>query len=202
MARSFRPVPSQLTAVGGEECSLDGGRPAYGPSVQISIEPLRLEDAQAVVEAEDEQTVRWLSEEKSTIEGTTEFIAQLARDAEQGKPKRVFGIWLDGFCVGTVDFDPDVTDGLEPGDVNIAYGVAPWVRGREIAARAVELICATVRERGVGTRAVIRTDARNAASSRVAEKAGFVHLRDVHIATEPLDGESPVVMHVYGRNLL
>ncbi|MGP9683046.1 GNAT family N-acetyltransferase [Brachybacterium sp. AOP3-A1-3] len=170
--------------------------------MQISIEPLRLEDARAVVDAEDEQTVRWLSEEKSTIEGTTEFIAQLSRDAELGKPKRVFGIWLDGHCVGTVDFDPDVTDGLEPGDVNIAYGVAPWVRGRDIAARAVELICATIRDRAVGTRAVIRCDARNAASSRVAEKASFEHLREVQIDTEALDDGSPVVMHVYDRNLL
>lgn len=170
--------------------------------MEISIQPLRLEDARAVVDAEDEQTVRWLSEEKSTIEGATEYIAQLARDANQGKPKRAFGIWLDGRCVGTVDFDPDVTDGLEPGDVNIAYGVAPWVRGRNVAARAVELICATIRERAVGTRAVIRTDARNTASSRVAEKAGFVHLRDVHITTERLDNGRPVVMHVYGRDLL
>ncbi|WP_157975671.1 GNAT family N-acetyltransferase [Brachybacterium sp. YJGR34] len=169
--------------------------------MQVSIEPLRLEDARAIVEAEDEQTVRWLSEAKSTVEGTTEFIAQLARDAERGKPKRVFGIWLDGTFVGTIDFDPDVTDGLEPGDVNIAYGVAPSVRGRGVAARAVELICATIQERAVGKRAVIRTDARNAASSRVAEKAGFVHLRDVHITTETLEDGSPVVMHVYGRDL-
>lgn len=187
---------------GGRKPSHDDARPAYGLEMHISIEPLRLEDARAVLEAEDEQTVRWLSEEKSTIEGTTEYIAQLARDAEQGKPKRVFGVWLDGRCVGTVDFDPDVTDGLESGDVNIAYGVAPWVRGRGIAARAVELICATIHERAIGTRAVIRTDTRNVASSRVAEKAGFVHLRDVHITTETLDDGTPVVMHVYGRGLI
>lgn len=169
--------------------------------MRISIQPLRREDARAVVDAEDDETVRWLSEEKSTIRGTEEYISRLARDAKQGKPKRAFGIWLDGRCVGTVDYDPDVTDGLEPGDVNIAYGVAPWARGRGVAVHAVELICATIRERAVGTRAVIRTDARNPASSRVAEKAGFTHLRDVHVTTETQDGGRPVVMHVYGRTL-
>ncbi|MGP5307057.1 GNAT family N-acetyltransferase [Brachybacterium alimentarium] len=106
--------------------------------MQITIEPLRLEDARAVVEAEDEETVRWLSEEKSTVEGTTKFIARLAREAEQDKPKRVFGICLDGAFVGTIDFDPDVTDGLEAGDVNIAYGVDLSVRGRGVAAQAVD----------------------------------------------------------------
>ena len=169
--------------------------------MHISIEPLRPEDARAIVEAEDDLTVRWLSEQKSTLEGTSEYIARLAREAEQGKAKRVFGIRLDGRCVGTVDYDPDVTDGLEEGDVNIAYGVAPWVRGRGIAVRAVELICATIRERRVGTRAVIRADARNAASSRVAEKAGFLHLRDIDIASESQENGQPAVLHVYGLEL-
>ena len=167
----------------------------------VSLAPLRPEDAQAIVDAEDHLTVRWLSEGESALEGTEQYIVQLARDAEQGRRKRAFGIWADGRCVGTVDFDPDVTGGLEPGDVNIAYNVAPWVRGRGVAARAVELICATILERGVGTRAVIRADLRNAASSRVAEKAGFVLLRDVLIEAERQEDGSPVVLRVYGRDL-
>ena len=89
--------------------------------------------------------MRWLSEKKSTLEGTSEYIAQLAREAEQGKPKRVFGIWLDGRCVGTVDYDPDVTDGLEAGDVNISYGVAPPLGPRP-------------RDRGPRRRADLRDD--------------------------------------------
>lgn len=175
--------------------------PTYRPGVQISIEPLRPEDAPALVAAEDEQTVRWLSEEKSTVAGTSEYIAQLARGAEQGRRKRAFGIWLGGHCVGTVDYDPDVTAGIEPGDVNISYGVAPWVRGRGIAVRAVELICTTIRERGAGHRAVIRTDARNAASVRVAEKAGFERLGDLLDPSGDRAHGTAVVMHVFGRDL-
>lgn len=170
--------------------------------MQISIEPLRPEDAPAIVAAEDEQTVRWLSESTSTVRGTARYIAQLDRDATRGRRKRAFGIWLDGTCVGTVDYDPDVSDGLGPGDVNIAYGVAPWVRGRGIAVRAVELICAAIREHGVGTRAVIRADERNVASARVAEKAGFEHLRDLRVPAESTDGRATAVMHVFGRELL
>jgi len=151
-----------------------GAGAAYGPGMQISIELLRVEDAAALVDAEDDAMIRWLSEEQSTVAGTAEYIAKLARDAAQGRTKRAFGIWADGRCVGTVDSDPDVTEGLDPGDVNIAYGVAPWMRGRGVAVRAVELICAVIHERGAGRRAVIRTDSRNAASLRVAEKAGFV----------------------------
>lgn len=169
--------------------------------MQISIAPLRIEDARAVVDADDEHTVRWLSEGESTVEGTAAFIAQLVHDAENGKAKRAFGIWLDGRCVGTVDCDPDVTDGREPGDVNVAYGVAPEARGRGVAMRAVDLVCDQILERGVGRRAVIRADARNHASTRVAEKAGFTYLRDIRIAPMPGAGGEPEVLRVYGREL-
>lgn len=167
--------------------------------MHISVEPLRLEDAAAIVDAEDDQTVRWLSGGTSTVEGTENYIDQLARKAEHGASKRAFGIWVDGRCIGTVDVDAEVTDGLEPGDVNIAYGVAPWVRGRGVAVRAVELVCGIIRERAVGRRAVIRADTRNRASARVAEKAGFVHLCDVPSTTETMDDGTPVVLRVYVR---
>ena len=48
---------------------------------------------------------------------------------------------------------------------------------------------------------MIRADDRNAASSRVSEKAGFLHLRDIDIASETMKDGRPVVMHVYGRDL-
>ena len=169
--------------------------------MHVDVAPLRPEHAEAIVDAEDDATMRWLSGGRSTVDGTTDYIARLARDAEQGASKRAFGIWVDGALVGAADFDADVTDGLEPGDVNIAYGVAPWVRGRGVAGCAVELLCSIIRERGVGTRAVIRSDVRNPASARVAEKAGFAHLRDVPSSTETQDDGSPVILRVFGRSL-
>lgn len=169
--------------------------------MRVTLQPLRPSDAAAVVAAEDEATVRWLSGGRSTVEGTADFVRRLDREAEQGAAKRAFGIWLDGACVGTADYDPDVTDGLEPGDVNIAYGVAPWARGHGIAVRAVELLCAIIHDRGIGTRAVIRADVRNPASTRVAEKARFTYLRDVTSSTERQDDGAPVTLRVYGHEL-
>lgn len=167
----------------------------------LTLRPLEMDDAQALVDAEDEATVRWFSGGRSTLEGTQDYIERLARDAEAGASKRAFGIWLDGACVGTIDFNTDLADdGLVPGrDVNLAYGVAPWVRGRGVAVEAVVQIVALLRQRGVGDQAVIRVDADNPASIRVAEKAGFSHLRDVSDPHELAEDGQPAVRHVYGR---
>lgn len=170
--------------------------------MHVAIHPLRVEDAPAIVDAEDDRTVRWLSGGRSTIEGTAAYVDRLATDAAGGKGKRAFGIWLDGQCVGTVDYDPDGVEGCEPGDVNIAYGVAPWVRGQGLAAQAVTLVCARLRDQGIGRRAIIRVDERNPASARVAEKAGFAHLRDVQVTAEEPGDPGPITLRVFGRRLL
>lgn len=169
--------------------------------MEISIAPLARTDAAAVVAAEDEEMQRWLTGGQSTVLRTEAYIDALEENARAGASKRAFAIRVDGKCVGTVDFDAEVTDGLEPGDVNIAYGVAPWMRGRGVASRAVELVCEVIRERGVGRRAVIRTDERNPASARVAERAGF-RLVGVHESTEEVgeDG-SPVRFRVHVLDL-
>lgn len=166
----------------------------------VSIRPLRREDVPAIVAAEDEATVRWLSEQPSTIEGTEAYVVRLDADARRGKGKRAYGIWVEGTCVGTVDYDPDCTDDCEPGDVNIAYGVAPWIRGQGVAVAAVELICALLQERGIGTCAIIRADERNPSSTRVAQKAGFSHLRDSRTSSGSPANDTET-MRVFGRGL-
>ena len=50
---------------------------------------------------------------------------------------------------------------------------------QQFAGRAVELACALIAERGVGSRAVIRADARNPASARVLTRLGFVEEAEV-----------------------
>lgn len=167
--------------------------------MDIVLRPLLIEDAASVVAAEDDQTVRWLSGGRSTVEGTRAYITRLREDAAAGFPKRAFGIWADGECVGTIDYDPDVTDALDPGDVNISYGVAPWARGHGVAARAVDLLCELLKERGVGGRAAIRADTRNLASARVAQKAGFEELREAPSAEEADERGMPVIFRVFVR---
>lgn len=169
--------------------------------MNVDLRPLRREDARAIVAAEDDATVRFLSGGRSTVQGTEEYIDRLDREAAEGRSKRAFGIWADGACVGTVDFDPQVTDGLEPGDVNIAYGVAPWIRGRGVAVRAVDLVCAIIAERNQGRRAAIRASVDNPASQRVAEKAGFVFSHEMRSGTDVDDAGRPEVFRVFVREL-
>ena len=59
--------------------------------------------------------------------GSRANIEELARDAGAGAGKRAFGVWLSDRLGGYVDYDSDVDDGLEPGDVNLTHAVDPWV---------------------------------------------------------------------------
>lgn len=120
----------------------------------------------------------------------------LDQRAAAGSTKRAFTIRVDGQCVGSIDHDADPPDGIGPGDVNIAYALAPWMRGHGITAHAVRLLCAQLGELGAGERAVIRCEAENVASARVAEKAGFTRTQEVPSTTE--HGER-VSMQVYVR---
>lgn len=168
---------------------------------RIAIAPLRREDAEALVAAEDAETVRWLTGGWGTVDGTRAYVDRLAADAARGSTKRAFSIAVDGSVVGSVDFDADPQDGIGPGDVNISYTISPSWRGRGVTARAVRMLCEEIKERGVGTRAVIRCDPANAASARVAQKAGFRLQREILSSSETDENGRPVRLCVYAREL-
>jgi RimJ/RimL family protein N-acetyltransferase len=176
-------------------------RARYGGRVDVTVEPLRHEHAAAIVAAEDDETIRWLSGGRSTVVGTEAYVDRLAREAAAGAGKRAFAVLVDGDCVGTIDYDPDVHDGLDPGDVNIAYGIAPWMRGRGVTAIAVAQICDRIRSGGVGTRAAIRADVRNTASAKVAERAGFTFVREFVSTTDTDADGRPVRFRLFVRPL-
>lgn len=113
----------------------------------VQLRPLTAADAEAHCAGEDELIVRWLT--------------------------GGYGVWVDDRLGGYVDFDPDLDDGLEADEVNVSYCVHPWARGRGVAEEAVRLVCDVLRRDRIGSRAAIRADPENAASVRVAEKAGF-----------------------------
>ena len=121
----------------------------------IGLRALTLQDVGAYNAGEDDLTVRWLSGGYGTVESTTGWFEHLADNAVSGRGPQGFGVFLDGRQAGYVEYNVDVRDGLEPGDVNISYGVHPWARGRGVAAEAVRLICDLIRERRAGTRAAI-----------------------------------------------
>jgi RimJ/RimL family protein N-acetyltransferase len=170
-------------------------------TTRISLRALTRSDAEAHLAGEDEQTVRWLSGGASTLESTTRWIDQLVRNAQTGRGTQGFGVCLDGRLAGYVDCNPDVRDGLEPGDVNISYAVHPWARGRGIAVEAVRLICDFLREHQIATRAAIRVDPDNQASVRVAEKSGFSYLYDFVSGTDKRPDGTPATLSVYVRGL-
>ncbi len=157
-------------------------------AVTIDLRPLTRADAAVHCAGEDEQTVRWLTGGYGTVEGTADYFDWLASNAAAGQGKRGFGVWLDGRLAGYVDCDPDITDGLQAGDVNVSYAVHPWARGRGVAVEAVRLICAFIRANEIGMRAAIRVDPANEASARVARKCGFSYVREFVSATDTHDG--------------
>lgn len=165
--------------------------------MDVTITPLQVGHAEAVLAAEDDETVRWLSGGRSTLVGTRAYVDRLARQAEAGAGKRAFAILLDGACVGTIDFDPDLDDGIGADDVNIAYGVAPWVRGRGVTTAAVEQVCRHLREQRIGRRAAIRAEVGNPASGRVAERAGFTFVREYDSAVDTDEHGTPVRFRLY-----
>lgn len=167
---------------------------------RVTLTPLVVEDAEAFVAGEDEEIVRWLSGGRSTVERTRAYIHELDARAARGAAKRAFTIRLDGRVAGSIDHDAEVTDGLEEGDVNLAYGVHPWARGRGVAVRAVELICARLQEQGA-VAAVIRADLDNVAPLRVAERAGFDPVREIVSGIDTDADGDPARMRVLRRVL-
>lgn len=163
----------------------------------VVLRPLTAADAEAHCAGEDDLTVRWLTGGYGTVEGTIDYFAWLAGNAAEGVGKRGFGVWLDDRLGGYVDFDPDLDDGLEADDVNIAYCVHPWARGQGLAVDAVGRLCDVLRAERIGTRAAIRVEPENTASVRIAEKAGFAFVRDFASATDRhLDG-TPATLGLY-----
>lgn len=163
----------------------------------VELRALRASDAEAHCAGEDELTVRWLTGGYGDLEGTLAHFEQLRRNAEAGHGKRGFGVWVEGRLGGYVDLDPDNDDGLEPEDVNISYAVHPWARGRGVATEAVGLLCDVLREQRIGSRAAIRAELGNAASIRVAQKAGFTHARDFVSATDTHPDGTPTTFSLF-----
>ncbi|MDG4829621.1 GNAT family N-acetyltransferase [Solwaraspora sp. WMMD1047] len=169
--------------------------------MRVTLRALTDEDVEAHNAGEDEHTVRWLTGGYGTVGSTTAHFHRLAENARAGFGKRGFGVCLDGRLAGYVDCDPEVGDGLEPGDVNISYAVHPWARGRGVAGEAVRLICEYLHAHRIGRRAAIRVVADNHASVRVAEKSGFTYVHDVVSGAEDRHGSTPVTMRLYVRDL-
>ncbi|MFE4588728.1 GNAT family N-acetyltransferase [Streptomyces laurentii] len=145
----------------------------------VALSPLRLDDASAHLAGEDTQLVRWLNGGPGTRESVEAYLVHCAQQWEADGPLRAFGIRFgaEETLAGTVDLRFE-GEGLELGQVNVAYGLYPAWRGRGLATRAVDLACRYAADQGAIC-AVMKAEPENEASARVALRAGFTLVRRI-----------------------
>lgn len=87
-------------------------------------------------------------------------------------PRPTACIDTDGQLAGWIDADPE-PDWLAPGEVNVGYHLFADQRGRGLATRAVQLLVHHLAVQGQRSHAALLIRKDNAASLRLAERAGF-----------------------------
>lgn len=145
----------------------------------VTLSPLRLDDVEAHLAGEDDLLVRWLTGGPATRQGVEAYIRQCREQWVTAGPLRSFGIRVrsGATLVGTVDLRFE-GEGLDSGQVNVAYGLYPVWRGHGLATRAVNLVCRYAAEQGA-TEAVVKVEPQNVASATVALRAGFTFARQI-----------------------
>ncbi len=140
----------------------------------ITLRCLAEHDAEAHLAGEDDDLIRWLSGGRGSLDRLLPWIRQNREQWATDGPRRNFGVFdvASNTLVGNAEAHLDQA-GLEPGAVNISYGVFPAWRGQGIALRAVTLILHWLQTQPSRTTAVIRVAPGNTYSLRIPETLGF-----------------------------
>ncbi len=140
----------------------------------VTLRPMTPADAESHLAGEDEQTVRFLSGGRSTMETVLLWIECNRVSHEASGPVRVFGICLTdiGTLVGMVEANM-ATSFFRPGVANVTYGLYPDARGHGYATRAVYLAMRYLVDHTDTDVAAIQVHPENVASSRIPERLGF-----------------------------
>ena len=139
----------------------------------LTLRPFTSADADDVTEAcQDVQTLRWLPLPQPYTRTNAEwFIGTFGPAQRESGAGIVFAIESAGRLVGAIDLK-HVNWTAKVAEVG--YWVAPWARGRGVASQATRALSQwAIRDHGF-ERVVLFAATGNAASQRVAEKAGFV----------------------------
>ena len=140
----------------------------------VTLRPWTLDDVPAIARACDEPEIaRWIHQMPSPYgeHDAREYV--LATQASWREGTGAFFAILPGRSgepVGSIAMH--VTDPMF-GNVEVGYWTATEARGRGLTTRALRLISRWAIEDVGAERVQLRADVRNAASLRVAEKAGF-----------------------------
>jgi len=142
----------------------------------IFLQTLTAEHAAEHLAGEDEEMAKWLSGGRSTLANVQAYIASNQENWRSNGPRRALGVFecASNRLIGSVEVN--LSRVLGPGEVNVSYGIFPQWRGQGLAIRAVNLLGEYLRAATEARQIVLRIAPANAASIRVAEKAGFALL--------------------------
>jgi len=140
----------------------------------IFLRPLTAEDATEHLAGEDDEMAKWVSGGRSTLSTVEAFIRKNQESWRSGGPRRAFGIFDCGSnrLIGFIEVN--LARLVEPGQVNVSYGVFPQWRRQGLALRAISLMDKYLRTATEARQIVLRIAPENNASLKFAEKAGFV----------------------------
>jgi RimJ/RimL family protein N-acetyltransferase len=139
----------------------------------IFLRPLAAEDAADHLAGEDEEMAKWLSGGRSTLSGVEAFIRNNQESWRSGGPRRAFGVF-DCASTRLIGFiEVNLARLVNPGEVNVSYGIFPQWRRRGLALRAIDLMDQYLRSATEARQIVLRIFPANTASLKLAEKAGF-----------------------------
>jgi RimJ/RimL family protein N-acetyltransferase len=138
----------------------------------IFLRPHSAEDAADHLAGEDSEMAKWASGGRSTLASVEAFIQNSQESWRNAGPRRAFGIFhcATNRLIGFVEANLGL---LDPGQVNVSYGIfRPW-RGQGLALRAIDLMDRYLRTETQARQMVLRISPENSASLKVAVKAGF-----------------------------
>jgi RimJ/RimL family protein N-acetyltransferase len=138
----------------------------------IFLRPLAAEDAADHLAGEDEEMSKWVSGGRSTPATVEAFIRSSQENWHSGGPRRAFGVFdcASNRLVGFIEVD--LARLVEPGQVNVSYGVFRQWRRQGLALRAIDLMDEYLRT-ATEAQMVFRIAPANTASLKLAEKASF-----------------------------
>jgi RimJ/RimL family protein N-acetyltransferase len=138
----------------------------------IFLRPLTPKDAADHLAGEDDEMAKWLGGH-STPATVAAFIENSRHNWRSGGPRRAFGVF-DGATRRMIGFiEANLARLVDPGQVNVSYGVFAEWRRQGVALRALDLMEEYLRTATGARQMVLRIAPANTASLKLAEKAGF-----------------------------
>src|SRR6476469_10820927 len=139
----------------------------------IFLLPLNPEDAADHLAGEDEEMAKWVSGGRSTPVTVEAFIRNNQESWQTGGPRRAFGVFdcASNRLIGFIEVN--MARLVNPGQVNVSYGIFPQWRRKGLALRAIDLMDHYLRTATEARQIVLRIAPANTASLKLAERAGF-----------------------------